>query len=182
MYYACFDHYPRRSQLTWPESKMKVVYEVLESAENAVVVATDVEDINAAVQAAAEPIREVADEYRQASDAMGAAGKTSVSAAEMLDAAADELETWEAPVEENGDITRIEIEEWSAMLRERGLDPGDYKIENALSRHRAFVAQDLDEGELERRVNTRISEEGIDPVMEAKDEALGELRNLGIDT
>lgn len=177
MYYACADHYPRRSQLTWPESKMRTVYEELEKAEDAVAVATDIEEINAAVQSAAESVREIADRYHETSEAMGAAGAPSQTTAQALVAAANELESWEAAIGTDEEL-RIEKEEWAAMLRERGLDPADYAIDSSLSRHNAFVAQNLDEGELELRVNVRLQESGVDTVTEAKKQALEELRNL----
>jgi hypothetical protein len=178
--YNCGDHYPRQSELT--QSKMSGVYAAIESAEDSLPGAETVDDVNAIVQATAEEIRSVAEEYSEAAEAMGAAGESSDSRerADTLKSAADELEQWEADVEESDDESDprlvIEKEEWAAMLRARGADPNDFRVDDPKSRAKAFEMFYMNLKELEDRVNARAEEEieesaGDEAVERARDEA-----------
>lgn len=91
--------YPKQSQLT--QSKMSSVYAAIESAEESINSATTVEDVKSALDTCAEEVRQVADEYREAAEAMGAAGEGSISEerADALNDFADELENVDLPEE-----------------------------------------------------------------------------------
>jgi hypothetical protein len=186
--YNCADHYPRASELT--QSKMSGVYAAIEGAEDALPGASTVDEVNAIVQTTAEEIRAVSEEYNEAAEAMGAAGESSESRerADTLESAADQLEQWEAEEgddENDNDDARTEIEkqEWAAMLRERGADPNDFRIDDPLSRAKAFEMFDMDVGVLERRVDARgeneIEESADDDAVEkAREEAHAVLQEV----
>lgn len=117
-HFACSAHYPRASELT--QSKMGQVYAALENAEDAVALATDLDDVEVAVQGAAEGVREVADEYREAAEAMGAAGAENEEKADSLEGFADELESWEPAFveDEEGDALESAKDEARERLGE----------------------------------------------------------------
>jgi hypothetical protein len=88
---------PRMSELE--SSKLAGVYSAIEGAEDdlhALAPGDNADDINSAVQGAADGIREVASEYDEAADAMGDAGEENRERSSTLESAADELEGFEA--------------------------------------------------------------------------------------
>ena len=87
----------RQSELT--TSKMSEVYAAQEDASDEIPEATCVEDLRAIAANYAERVREVAQEYADAADAMGGAGEEMQERADELENHADEVENIEFEVE-----------------------------------------------------------------------------------
>ena len=90
--------YPPQSQLT--QSKMSGVYAAQEDARTALDVLSDPktadEDAQAILEELAGVVTDVANEYQESAEAMGAAGEEMESKADELEAYADELNNWDA--------------------------------------------------------------------------------------
>jgi len=91
--------YPRPSQLT--NSKMKGVYEAMESMTDAVSQATSPEDIASLAGECATACRAIADEYRDSASNFGVAGTNAEweAKADSIDSYCDDLEAAAAEVE-----------------------------------------------------------------------------------
>jgi hypothetical protein len=118
--------FPRRGQLT--QSKMGAVYDAIDDAETTIATADTASDIADAVRSAAEVVNEIELEYRDAADAMGAAGESGISAER-----ADELESFASDLEGEADNIADEErdeeneteEQFIERLREQATDALD---------------------------------------------------------
>lgn len=82
---------PRDSELE--SSKLAGAYAAIEAGHDDVDAATTADEITAALETAAEGLREVAGEYTEAAEAMGEAGYEMTERAETLESSADTLES-----------------------------------------------------------------------------------------
>src|SRR5690606_24453265 len=83
----------RQSELT--TSKMAGVYAAQEDAADSIAQAETIEDLKFIAEETAERIREVAQEYADAADAMGGAGEEMWERADLLESAADEIDCFD---------------------------------------------------------------------------------------
>lgn len=110
------DHgYPRPSELT--QAKTASILAAIEAEEDGWHQWETEEDAQQAAQNIAEVAREIASEYEEAAEAFGGAGENQ-ERYEMLDAYADELESWQPPyqadykVDDKDDDSEVDMEAW----------------------------------------------------------------------
>ena len=128
---------PTRGQLT--QGKLAALYDAQDAAAETIAGADNADDIAQALRDVQEVASEVAGEYREAAEAMGAAGTENEERADTLDSYADELEseageiegeTWEAADEQDEDVEEGQEvnddgetqDEWLEALRDRATD------------------------------------------------------------
>jgi hypothetical protein len=106
--------YPRRGQLT--QSKLGVLYDAQDAATEAVEQTDQLSDLNDALQQVADTAREIAEEYREAVQAMNMEGNGTENEerADTLDEYADALESVAGDIDGN--------DEWEAAEPEEGAD------------------------------------------------------------
>ena len=95
----CSKHYPTRAQMT-SSPHLATLYQAQDDAADALAECTSVADMQAAMQAAADGIREAAEGYRESAQNMESGFGPPTSMSEELESKADEIESYADDVEQ----------------------------------------------------------------------------------